>query len=345
MNRTNARYAFISAYLKGEETRLVTAGHMEEMMRSAENIQEALEIMGDSDMGEYLLARPVTTFDDADTHLWRYMGECLRRLEILFIPPEMTRLVNLYVEKYDVLNIMIKLRMMLRNETASFVPLGSMYKRDYLEKMSGAQELDDAYEILAKCNLGDYIRIIENSPVTDAPAVSEAEVRLRNHYNRKLLNSFRHMPDGQLLTQVFEGVIDRANLQTVFRMSLGGDYAGNAPILSGGRALSEELIKELLTMKLPEIAGKLENTGYHAMAQDISREYEKDKDINIIDTITEKYGFHMLKNLLSPRVLSPSTMIWYLLMKEREIRNVRLVLRMLTDGIPGEEIRDMVIAA
>ncbi len=345
MSHTNARYAFISAYLKGEEARIVSAGQMEEVMRRAGSIQEALEIMGDSDIGEYLLAQPITTFDDADTYLWRYMGECLRQCEILMIPPEMTRIVKLYVEKYDVLNIMIKLWMMLTDETASFFPLGGIYNRDYLEKMSDAQELDDAYEILAECNLGDYIRIIENGTVTDARAVSETEVRLRNHYNYKVLNTFRHLPDGQLLVQAFESTIDTANLQTIFRLSLVDDYAGDAPILSGGRTLSEDLIRELLTMKPAEITGKLENTGYHAIAQDISREYEKTRDISVVDAITDTYGSHLLKDLLAPRVLSTSTMLWYLMIKEREIRKVRLVFRMLTDGIPADEIRDMAGAA
>lgn len=318
---------------------------MEEIMRRAENMQDALEIVGDSDIGEYLLSQPVKTFDDVDTHLWLYMGECLKRFGGSTIPPEMSRIVDLYVEKYDVLNIRIKLRMMLKNATSSLVPLGVVYNREYLEKMADAQEMDDVYEILAKCNLGDYIRIMENSSIKDARSASEGEARLQDHYYRKLLNIFKHMTDGQLLVQVFESIIDMANLQTIFRLSLEGDYAGDAPVLSGGRSLSEGIIKELLALKMTEITGKLENTGYHAMARDISKEYEKDGNITIVDIITERHRFQMLKDLLSPRVLSASSMVWYLLIKEREIRNLRLIFRMLTDGIPAETIRELVIAA
>jgi vacuolar-type H+-ATPase subunit C/Vma6 len=40
----------------------------------------------------------------------------------------------------------------------------------------------------------------------------------------------------------------------------------------------------------------------------------------------------MLRDILSPRILSPATMLWYLLIKELEIRNLRLIFKMLTDG-------------
>jgi len=345
VNLTNARYAFISAYLKGEETRGVTHEHIEELLRRSENMQEALEIISDSDIGGYLLDQPIKTFDDADTYLWLYMGECLKRFEGFNIPPEMSHIVNLYAEKYDVLNIRIKLRMISEETASSMVPLGTIYSREHLEEMSAAREMDELCKILAKCNLGDYIRVIEDINEKDPQSVSEGEVRLQNLYHHKVLKVFKNMTDGQLLVQTFESIIDSANLQTIFRLSLGGAYTAGAPVLSGGRVLSENTIKELLTLKITEITGRLENTGYHMMSQDVSKGYEKDGESTVVEKITEKYRFGLLKDLLSPRVLSTSNMLWYLLLKEMEIRNLRLILKMLADGIPAEEIRELVIAA
>ena len=81
------------------------------------------------------------------------------------------------------------------------------------------------------------------------------------------------------------------------------------------------------------------------MAQDISKEYEKNGKITAVDTITEKHKFRMLRDILSPRILSTSNMAWYLLIKEWEIRNLRLIFKMLADGIPPAEIKELVIAA
>jgi len=344
VNLISARYAFISAYLKGEETRSVNREHINEILQRSANIQDALEIISDTDIGGYLLDQPIKTFDDADNYLWIYMGECLKRLEGFSIPPEMSRIISLYVEKYDVLNIRIALRMFSRRAISSMIPLGTIHDREYLEEMSAAREKDKVSEILARCNLGDYIRTMEDTNEKDRQSVSEGEVKLQNIYHQKVLKILKNMSDGHLLVHAFESIIDSANLQTIFRLSLGGSYTASAPVLSGGRVLPEDTIRELLTLRITEITGKLENTGYHMMSQDVAKGYEKDGKITIVDKVTEKYRFRLLKDLLSPRVLSTSNMLWYLLLKELEIRNLRLIFKILSDGIPAAEIRELVIA-
>jgi vacuolar-type H+-ATPase subunit C/Vma6 len=51
----------------------------------------------------------------------------------------------------------------------------------------------------------------------------------------------------------------------------------------------------------------------------------------------------MLQQMLSPRVLSPLVMAWYLILKEVEVRNLRLVLKTIVDGVPVQEIRDYLV--
>jgi len=42
---------------------------------------------------------------------------------------------------------------------------------------------------------------------------------------------------------------------------------------------------------------------------------------------------------LSPVVLSPLVMAWYLILKEVEIRNLRLILKAIADSMPVDEIK------
>jgi len=345
VNLISARYAFMSAYLKGEESRAVTSEQIGEVLQRSATIQDALEIIGDTDIGEYLLDQPIKTFDDADEHLWMYLDECLGRLEGFDIPPDMLRVARLYAEKYDVLNIRIALRTILKKVPSSMVPVGAIHSGGSLHEMSAARDKDELSSILATCNLGDYLQTIEEINEKDAQSVSEGEVALQNLYHQKVLEAFRGMADGQLLEKAFKIGIDMANLQTVFRISLGGNHATGAPVLIGGRMLSESTVQELLTLKMAEITGRLENTGYHVVAQEVSKGYEKGGEITAIDKVAEKHRFRILKDLLSPRILSTSNMSWYLLIKELEIRNLRLTFKMLADGIPPAEIKDLVIAA
>lgn len=345
MNLISARYAFMSAYLKGEESRSVTSEQIGEVLQRSATIQDALESIGDTDIGEYLLDQPIKTFDDADEYLWLYLDGCLRRFEGFDIPPDMARVARLYTEKYDLLNIRTALRVILKKVPSSMVPVGAIHGGGYLDDLSAAREKDDLSSILAACKLGDYIRAIEEINEKDAQSVSEGEVTLQNLYHQKVLEAFRGMADGHLLEQAFKIGIDAANLRTAFRIALGGGQAAGAPVLSGGRMLSEGTVQELFTLKMAEITGKLENTGYHTMAQEVSKGYEKGGQITAIDKVTERHRFMMLRDLLSPRILSTSNILWYLLIKELEIRNLRLTFKMLADGIPPAEIKDLVIAA
>ncbi|GAI88256.1 unnamed protein product, partial [marine sediment metagenome] len=47
--------------------------------------------------------------------------------------------------------------------------------------------------------------------------------------------------------------------------------------------------------------------------------------------------------ILSPRVLSPLMAAWYLILKEVEIRNLRLILKAMFDNISVEEIRNCLV--
>ncbi|MDD5723427.1 MAG: V-type ATPase subunit [Syntrophales bacterium] len=345
MNLISARYAFMSAYLKGEESRSVTSEQIGEVLQRSATMQDALEIIGDTDIGEYLLDQPIKTFDDADEHLWMYLDECLGRLDGFDMPPDMSHIAHLYAEKYDVLNIRIALRVILKKVPSSMVPIGKICGGGYLHDMSTAREREELSSILAACNLGDYIQTIEEITEKDSQSVSEGEVALQNLYHQKVLEAFRGMADGHLLEKAFRIGIDMVNLQTVFRSSLGGNHTAGVPVLSGGRMLSEGIVQELLTLKMAEITGRLENTGYHVMAQEVSKRYEKGAEITEADKVVEKHRSRILKDILSPRILSTSNMLWYLLLKELEIRNLRLTFKMLADGIPPAEIKDLVIAA
>jgi vacuolar-type H+-ATPase subunit C/Vma6 len=51
----------------------------------------------------------------------------------------------------------------------------------------------------------------------------------------------------------------------------------------------------------------------------------------------------LVKGILSPRVLSPLVIAWYLFLKELEMRNLRLILKAMFDNIPLEEIRQYLV--
>ncbi|GAI58434.1 unnamed protein product, partial [marine sediment metagenome] len=87
----------------------------------------------------------------------------------------------------------------------------------------------------------------------------------------------------------------------------------------------------------------LENTQYRNVVEEVVVSYDGTKNIAVVDEIIEKHKFKLSQEMLSPRVLSPLMAGWYLILKEVEIRNLRLILKAMFDNIPVEEIRNCLV--
>ena len=76
----NSKYPFMTAYLKGEEIKLVTSEHMEKLLRVT-GVPEAIDVIKETDIGHFLDSVLITSFDEADRALWFYLDDCLRRID------------------------------------------------------------------------------------------------------------------------------------------------------------------------------------------------------------------------------------------------------------------------
>lgn len=339
------RYAFISACLKGEETKTVSSEHIERMA-TASNFQDALAIIRETDIGSYLEESPVATFDDLDELLWRYLARRIDYVESFrFLPKDIPKLSRAYVVKYDVSNIKAALQGISTGKEARMIPVGIIHNNGLLGELAKADDVDSIAQLLIKCKLGDYVPVLEQYK-TDKGSKSKfvVEARLDGEYYKNMLNMTRRINDGTVLAKAFGLVIDLTNLQIVSRAMIGGIGldAGDL-VIAGGYRIADKTIRELLTLKLADISGRLADTEYQDIAGEVSTVYDKTGSITAVDEIIDKHKFKILKEMLSPRVLSPLVMAWYLVLKEAEIRNLRLVLKAIGDGVPVQEIRELLV--
>lgn len=346
MNLISTRYAFTSAYLKGEEARSVVSDHIDDIIHRSKTVNDILDVIRDTDIGDYLsesAAGGMKTFTEFDDLLWRYLGDCLERFLRFSLPSDFIDIIDAYSTKYDILNIKTVLRGTLAEETALLVPIGDIDKQGYLEELSKAKSTVEIAEVLVKADLGDYASIVNEIKEKDRRSIFEAELKLDSVYYQTMLNVLKHINDGPILVKAFGIMIDLGNIQIAFRSAISGRFTVREFVSEGGYMLSGSILEELLSLKMSEIPGKLEKTEYYQMAQEIVKNFEKERDISVIDRTIEKYKVRLLSELLSPRALSPCNLFWYLLVKEFEIRNMRLIMKTLMDGIPSSEVQDYVV--
>ncbi len=339
------RYAFISAFLKGEETKTVTSEHIDKMM-TASNLQDALAIIREADIGSYLEDLPVRTFDDVDECLWGYLAQRIRYVESLkFLPKEILKLSRAYVVKYDILNIKAALQGISAGKKASMIPVGVIYNNALLDELSNAENVDDIIQLLVKCKLGDYVPALEQYKMDEGvKSKLLAQTKLDNKYYENMLNVSKTISDGHVLSKTLGLTIDLTNLQIITRAIIRGIGAEIAEYaIAGGYMIAGQAIKDLSSSELAEVPTKLDGTPYQGIAKEVLSSYETTKSISVVSEIIDKHKFRLAKELLSSRLLSSLVMAWYLILKEVEIRNLRLALKAIVDGVPVQEIKNYLV--
>ncbi len=340
-----AGYAFISAYLKGEEAKVITSDQVSAMSRTS-GVQEVLETVRDTDVGSYLEGVSVQTFDELDEQLWTYFGECLRRLEwFKSLPSDIRRMLSTYILKYDVLNIKASLQGISTGKKARQIPVGVIYNSGLLDGLFGAENVEGIIELLNGCRLGNYADALEGYSVDEGDKSRLlAEARLDGEYYRQLNGVTKGVKDGATVSRAFSLITDMLNLQIILRSvmsEMGAEAAGYA--VSGGYMISESVAKDLIALKLNEIPDRLDNAEYRSIVEEIISNYDRTKTLAVVEEIIDKNKYRMLRDMLAPRVLSPLVAVWYLVLKEIEVRNLRLVLKAAFDGIAIEEVRDYLV--
>lgn len=340
----DAKYAFISAYLKSAEAKIVTFDQISRLPKTA-SPQDVLETIRGTDIGRFLDEQPIKTFDDSDKYLWQYFGQRLDELEWLkLMPADMRKILNAYRVKYDVINIKAVLLGISTGKKVSMIPVGAIYSRGLLEELSRAPKVSDVMRLLTECNLGAYASLLGEYVAGEAKSKFLTEAKLDREYYQSLLNLPRGIQDGPLLAKAFSIIMDMTNLQLVTMAIIEGigSEAGEL-VISGGYLIPEAVARDLLSHKLIDIPGKLGGTQYRGIVEEIVATYSKTKSITAVEEAIDKHKFRLLREILSPRVMTPLMIVWYLIVKEVEIKNLRLVLKAAFDNIPVEDIEGYLV--
>ncbi|MFC1900751.1 V-type ATPase subunit [Chloroflexota bacterium] len=342
-----AGYAFISAYLKGEEAKVITSDHISGMSR-ASGISDVLDAIRDTDVGGYLDGLDIQSFDELDEQLWAYFGECLRRLEwFKNLPSDIRKMLNAYVVKYDVLNMKAVLQGLSTGKKPRPIPVGIIHQQGLLEALFNAEDVEGITEVVSGCGLGEYASVLEGYDVEEGvKSRLSVEGGLDEIYYRDLMGVTKRMKDGNTLSRVFSIIADMVNLQIIVRSVLKETGAEAAEYtIDGGYLISEQVAKELISMKLADIPANLANAEYRSMVEEIISNYDKSKSLAVVEEIIDKNKFKLLRDILAPRLLSPLVAVWYLVIKEIELRNLRMVMKAAFDGISIEEIKDYLVVS
>ncbi len=335
------RYAYMSAYLKAEEPKTVGGSHIERLSRT-NNVSDALGVIRETDIGGYLEGTTIRGFEDIDAALWGYLAAKIAHLDAFkYLPGDMRTVIRSHAVKYDVANVKAVLQSIVTGEKTPLIPLGTIHDAGYLEELEGSESVQDIAGVLTQSQLPAFVPHVKSYDISGGPKAKIAiEAALESEYYHSLLKTARGLREGSVLMKAYGMVIDLANIALVCRAVVEGiGPAAGDYLISDGYIVDEKTLRDVLPYKLPDIPRRIDNAQYRDITNEVAAAHEKTRSVTVIDEVIEKHKFATLRDLLSPRALSPLVMAWYLVLKEIELRNLRLVLKAIYDGVAVDEVK------
>ena len=338
------RTPFMTALLKSQRPRLVNRERLERL-QGLGDVSEAVEQLQDTDAGAWLEGQGWRNAEERDHALWRYLSELLGKIELRrFFPPDARRLSRAWVLKFDLANLKAALQGLVENEAPRLLPIGVLHAKGRLDALAGARDRDEIEDLLTRSGLSEFARLTRGfDPAASRRARREVELALEAAYHHALRRTVRPLGGGHILGSACGVMIDFANLGILCRRlakaASGTGTAAGELFIAGGRLLDSRALGDALAHGLDELPRRLEHDIHRRVATDVASAWERTGLLGVIDTEIEKHRLAVLHELLAPQVAPAVVMAWFLVVKEIELRNLRLALAAVEDGHGLDAVR------
>jgi len=318
---------FLTALTKGEESKLASEAQLEEAAKKMA-VSEAKGALGGTRLGDHLLASKADSLQEVEAALWEHLSGCIGEISSLrTIPEGLIEMLRAYSMKYDLFNLILVLRKALygAEPTAGFLPLGIMSERGLLAELDEAGSLEGLCDLLKECGLERCSEVISKyaklSPEELRAKRATIEGELWEGYYSGLLSIAEKLGDPNLEGAV-KISITVSNIRALFR-ALPEGRGGLEAILVLRRLLPPGLMASVDSMNLEDLPKFFEGSDYGTMLKEALSERSKGGGLSAVEEVFDKWEARLLRDLLSQKLFLPSTIYWYLIQKELEIRRAR----------------------
>jgi len=312
------RYAFQTAKVRVLEVQMLTSAALSDMA-NAENFEQAADSLG---AGEYALPKGERAFEDVENILHQRRSEARDLFKDLMIDKPIVKLIR---AREDFANMRLAIRRKLTEK-----PLGTDYSND---GNVPAELFEEIFEEENYSPLPDYMQQAIESAVLayyqnkDIRQIDYALDSSHAQYNLRQASRLNSI----FLLGLFRIQIDLTNIRTMLRLKFaesepGPRLAGTERnvFLSGGYVEPQRYI-HALDVGYEAIAPSFFATPYYDVVESGIAYFVPNKSFLRIEHNCEAYLMGFLSSTVQITA-GPQPVIAYLLMKENEIRRVRLIL-------------------
>ena len=255
-------------------------------------------------------------------------------------------MIGRYLDRYDLENIKTIVRAKTYGASADeviedLVPAGS-FSEEFLTELVEAPNLDAVFKELSATIYANALSILHKKP-SELANWSEWEDLVSRLYYAELLAAIPPATDANRLMREFvQREIDVINLKTLLRAWSSKATFEREIFLDGGYEMTVEDLHELVTLDKPNLVRRLQDYSFY---EDIAAALEKVEatGIGVLIRRVEKVHFLDAARYAHLHPLSILPILDYIVLKDREATNIRLIARGKESGLPTETLRELLV--
>ncbi|WP_297467931.1 V-type ATP synthase subunit C [Thermococcus sp.] len=328
-------YSYPNARIKAMEAKLLSEQKFNELAESR-TLQNFVVNLEDTDYKDYLADISSYSVEEIEKAFERALAGTYG-LMFKILPKRSRGFFELLLEGWDVRNIANVVKAKFANEPASdyIVELGTM-----LPKVKAMAEAKTLEEILVILEGTPYEEVYQKLLLGEIDITRFETELYRMHYGKLLAYaSSRKDEERAILEEFVRLLVDRVNILTALRAKKAGLSAEEIKpmLIPGGTVKLDSLLHvDSFDMALAE----LDSTKYGPVIRDVREEIEK--DLSVLERALNDYIIERISELERFYPLSIATPLSYILRKEREMRKLRAIAKLIENGVKPERIKELV---
>ncbi len=325
-------YSYPNARINAMEAKLLTEQRFNELAesRTLNNFVVSLE---DTDYREYLSDVSEYSLEEIEKGLERALaGTYTLMFDVL--PKRAGPFFRLLLEEWDIRNISSVVKAKALGEPANdyVIELGTM-----VPKVKAMAEAKSMEEILVILEGTPYEEPYQKLLLGELSLQGFETELYRMYYSKLLEYALSRKGEERVILEEFVRLkINKLNIVTVLRAKaahMSAEEIKPLLITGGSLKLDPMLHVEDLGMALAELDG----TKYGSVVRDVREEIEK--DLSVLEKTLEDHIVARMNELTRFYPLSVATPLNYIVRKDREVRKLRAIAKLISDGMPADRIK------
>ncbi len=338
-------FAYSNARIRGMETRLLSASKFNEIIESA-SFQETLSNLDGTEYGEYVavVVAEGKGSEDADKMLDQCLCDTYETV-VRFSPESVKKIFATWKKRWEIKNIKKVIRAVHAGKSLdidSMIPIGDI-DMSPLESLADSRSME---ELIAKLEGTEFGEVLNGqlSAYQESRSLLLLESALDKHYYSLIWKSVFIVSDENIrpLALFFGSEIDVANIKLLLRAKAENILPDEIKklLIPNGYDLHQFLLESLSeTESVFTLVNSLEGTKYGRILLDELVSYEEDGSLTPLERALDKSLVVLGKDLSRRQPFGISPLLTYLMLRENDINNLKIVLRCKEEMFPAEKIR------